>query len=64
MVKKQNPVTTFRCPSWIKKMLDRKVAEVILNNSNINGMFKYTRTDLILESILHWNKFVETNEKG
>lgn len=53
---------SFRCPDWLLKQIDRKIMEHVLRNSNDGKLFKYTRTDLIIDSIINWNSFEEMKE--
>ena len=55
--KEENPLT-FRCPLDLKSLIDRKVVEKVLTNSTVDQLYKYTRTDLILDSIKQAHGFV------
>jgi hypothetical protein len=48
---------SFRCPKWMRQQLDRKVAETVIGNSTHQSLYRYTRTDLILESLMKSNGF-------
>jgi len=50
-IEDKKPITTFRCPRWMRQIIDRKVMEQVINNSTNGTLFRYTRTDLILDAI-------------
>ncbi|MBS1903250.1 MAG: hypothetical protein JSS75_06070 [Bacteroidetes bacterium] len=47
----EKPITSFRCDQDLKEFIDRKVAEIVYEHSSRGRIYKYTRTDLILEAI-------------
>lgn len=62
MRKESKPVYTFRCPIWMIDEIKKKVTKTVLNNSTEDTLFKYSRTDLILESLQKWNNFQKKEE--
>lgn len=48
---KQRPIVTFRSSQTFKDKLDQVVMETVINRSTNGKLYKYTRTDLILEAI-------------
>jgi hypothetical protein len=58
----KRPITTFRSSQHLKKLMDRKVTEVVLQKSTIDNLYKYTRTDLILDSIKNWIGYSDIQE--
>jgi len=58
----KSPIITFRCPDWILKQIDERIAQNVMRKSSRVKLFKYTRTDLIIESLVKWNKFKTLDE--
>jgi hypothetical protein len=52
-----NPIS-FRCPEIIKRQIEKKIAQTVIGNSTDHSLYHFTRTDLILESLIKANGFI------
>ncbi len=63
MNKPNDKVTiTLRLPLWLHFAINKKVATTVIANSTDNGLYPYTRSQLIIDSIIQHNGFIEALE--
>ncbi|MBS1903247.1 MAG: hypothetical protein JSS75_06055 [Bacteroidetes bacterium] len=57
---------SFHCPGWLVAAIDKSIAKTVIANSTEDKLLKYTRSEMIIDSIIRANDFHDptTTEKA
>lgn len=50
---------SFHCPGWLVAAIDKRIAKTVIANSTEDKLHRYTRSEMIIDSIIRANGFYD-----